>query len=173
MTSPKPRFYCSLFACALLLVATGDFSEAAIITISIDATGDWSETIDASDLQAGAGSDLKSTYESAAGTGLLTISGTSGNGDTWRVDVQRSDTTWHTNFFTLSVKRTGDGSGGGSISGGTVYQVIGESNVEFFSGTGDRSGIPLQFKLEGMSLQVPPGIYSTTVTYTVSTVSPP
>jgi len=167
MTSPKPRFYCSLFACALLLVATGDFSEAAIITISIDATGDWSETIDASDLQAGAGSDLKSTYESAAGTGLLTISGTSGNGDTWRVDVRRSDTTWHTNF-TLSVKRTGDGTGGGSISSRAAYQAIGLSDAAFFSGAGDRSGIPLQFKLEGMSLQVPPATYSTTITYTVS-----
>ena len=162
MTSPKPRFYCSLFACALLLVATGDFSEAEL---TINVTGNWSETIDASDLQAGAGSDLKSTYESAADAGLLAISDTAGGA--WRVDVRWSDTTWHTNF-TLSVKRTGDGSGGGSISGGTVYQVIGESNVEFFSGTGDRSGIPLQFKLGDMSLQVPPDTYSTTVIYTVS-----
>lgn len=162
MTSPKPRFYCSLFACALLLVATGDFSEAEL---TINVTGNWSETIDASDLQAGAGSDLKSTYESAADAGLLTISDTAGGA--WRVDVRRSDTTWHTNF-TLSVKRTGDGTGGGSISSGAAYQAIGLSDAAFFSGAGDRSGIPLQFKLEGMSLQVPPATYSTTITYTVS-----
>lgn len=160
MTSPKPRFYCSLFACALLLVATGDFSEAEL---TINVTGNWSETIDASDLQAGAGSDLKSTYESAADAGLLTISDTAGGA--WRVDVRRSDTTWHTNF-TLSVKRTGDGSGGGSISGGTEYQAISTTNVEFFSGAGDR-GILLQLKLDGMSLGIPPGAYSTTIIYTV------
>ena len=134
--------------------------------LGIAVTGDWSETIDASDLQAGAGSNLKSTYESAADAGALTISGTSGDEDTWRVKVRRTESTnWHSNFI-LSVKRTNDGSGGGSISGGTEYQAISTTNVEFFSGAGDR-GILLQLKLDGMSLGIPPGAYSTTIIYTV------
>lgn len=161
MIGPKRRFCCALIVAVLLLVA-GQFSEAEI---SIDATGGWSRTITAADLEAGAGSDLKSTYESAADPSL-TISGTAGNDDAWRVDVRRADTDWHSNL-TLSVKRTGGGTGGGSITGGTAYQAIGTSDAEFFSGAGDRSAIPLQFKLEGMSLQVPPDTYSTTITYTV------
>lgn len=163
MIGPKPRFCCPVMICALLLVG-GQFSEAQM---SIDATGGWSRTITADDLQARAGSDLVSTYESAADAGALTISGTTGNDDAWRVDVRRTDTNWHGNF-TLSVKRTGDGTGGGSISGGTAYQIIGTSDAEFFSGAGDRGGIPLQFRLQGMSIQVPPAdTYSTTITYTV------
>lgn len=164
MIAPKPRLCCPLMICALLLVA-GQFSAAEI---SIDATGDgWAETIDAADLQAGAGSDLVGAYESATDAGSLTISGTAGNDDAWRVEVRRTDSTnWHSNFI-LSVKRTGGGSGGGSITGGDAYQAIGTSDATFFSGAGDLSDIPLQFKLEGLSLKVPPDTYSTTITYTV------
>jgi len=136
------------------------------LAIDITAIGDWSRTVTAADLQAGAGSDLISSYESAADAGDLTISGTGGTGDVWRVDVRRTDTTWHGDF-TLSIKRTGAGSGGGSIDGGTAYQAVGTANAELFSGAGDRSGIPVQFRLEGMSVQVPPNTYSTTVTLTV------
>jgi len=132
--------------------------------IDIAATGDWSLTITCADLQAGPGSDLVSTYESASDAVLLTITNTGGGA--WRVYVRRTDTTWHGNF-TLSVRRTGDGTGGGTISGGTAYQAIGETDAEFFSGTGDRSNIPVQFKLAGMSLQVPPATYATTITYAV------
>lgn len=162
--APKPRFYC-LLAVSVLLLLAGQVSEAAKI-ISIDVTGDWSVTIDASYLQAGAGSDLRSSYESAGDAALLTIVGTQNKHDVWQVDIRRTDTTWPSDL-TLSVRRTGAGTGNGGISGGAAYQEIGTTDTEFFSGTGDRSGIPLQFKLEGMSLQVPPNTYSTTITYTV------
>ncbi len=132
----------------------------------ITATGNWSETIDASDLSAGAGTDLTSTYESAASQTLITISNTGGSSDTWRVDVRRADTTWHGDF-TLSVQRTGSGTGGGPISGGTSYQAVGTSDASFFSGGGDKTDVPVQLKLDGMSVQVPINTYSTTVTFTV------
>ncbi len=132
----------------------------------ITATGNWSETIDASDLIGGAGSDLTSTYESASAQTSITITNTQNNVDDWRVDVRRADTTWHGNF-TLSVQRTGDGTGGGSISGGVSYQAVGTTDASFFSGAGDRTGITVQLKLDGMSVQVPINTYSTTVTFTV------
>lgn len=130
----------------------------------LTATGDWARTIGAGDLQAGAGSDLVETYESAEASALLAISNT--GGAVWRVDVRRTDTTWHGNFALL-LRRTGDGMGGGPISGGAAYQAIGETNAEFFSGTGDRTNIPVQFELAGMSVQIPPNTYVTTITYTV------
>ena len=36
-----------------------------------------------------------------------------------------------------------------------------------FSGAGDRLDIPLQYRLDGISIDLPPGSYATTVVYTV------
>ncbi len=59
-----------IFLIALFLLFPG-----VSLAIDISATGGWSEIIDANDLVSGAGSDLKSSYESEAGATLLTISG--------------------------------------------------------------------------------------------------
>jgi hypothetical protein len=142
------------------------YSKVKAEAIDISAAGGWSETINASDLQAGAGSNLISTYESVTGATALTISNTTGNSDNWKVDVRRTDTTWYINFH-LYVKRTSDGTGGGSISGGLSYIEITATDSQFFSGAGNRSGVNLQYELTGMSLSVPPNTYTTTVTYTV------
>ena len=148
----------------LVLVTTLSASGAGAIDITV--AGPWSLTIDADDLIGGAGSELNSTYESTANQTLIAISNTAGNDDNWRVDVRRADTTWH-NDFTLSVKRTGDGSGGGSVSGGSAYQAVGTTDSAFFSGSGDRSDVPIQLKLSGVSLQIPPDTYLTAITYRV------
>ena len=152
----------ALFVLLAGLICPGDKAEA----MDIIATGNWSSTIDASDLVAGPGSDLISTYQSNSDQTLLTVSNTTGNDDVWRVDVKRTDTNWH-NDFVFYVKRTGDGTGGGSITGGNTYQEVGTTNSSFFSGSGDRSNITIQLQLSGMSIQVPPDTYSTTITCTV------
>lgn len=131
--------------------------------ISITVTGSWSETINASDLQAGAGSDLISTYQSAADALSIDISSTSGN---WAVDVKKVDANWHNNLH-LHVKRTSDGTGPGSISGGNTYQEVTDIGQSVFSGNGDRSNVNTQLKLTGVSIQVPIDSYSSTVYYTV------
>lgn len=132
--------------------------------ISIAVTGSWSETIDALDLEDGAGSNLISTYESAADAVSINISSTVGN---WGLDVKKIDTNWHSNLH-LQVKRTSDGTGSGSISGGDVYQEVADTDHSFFGGNSDRSDVKVRLKLTGVSVQVPPGIYTTTVYYTVS-----
>lgn len=131
--------------------------------ISITVTGSWSETINAADLQAGAGSDLISIYESAADAVSIDISSTSGN---WTVDVKKVDTDWHNNLHP-HVKRTSDGTGPGSISGGVSYQEVTDIDQSFFIGDGDRSNVNTQLKLTGVSIQVPIDSYSTTIYYTV------
>jgi len=130
--------------------------------LDIIVTGDWSETINVSDLISGAGSDLIDSYESASNAVSLSISGTTG---TWRIDVKRVDTTWHGDFI-LYVKRTSDGTGGG-VSGGTAYQEVTGSDLSFFSGSDDVSGINTQLKLSGVSIQIPADTYTTTIYYTV------
>ena len=133
--------------------------------VSITVIGDWSETINASDLQAGAGSDLIDSYQSASDAVSISISGTTSASDAWRVDVKKVDTNWHGDFI-LYVKRASDG-GGGSVSGGTSYQQVTDTYQSFFSGSDDVSGINVQLKLSGVSIQIPPDIYTTTVYYTV------
>ena len=128
-------------------------------------SGDWSETIDASDLIAGAGTDLISQYESATAATLITISNAPETG-TWRVNARRLDSTWH-NDFALYVRRTSDGSGPGTISGGAAYMELTTVDSEMFSGTKDRSDIAMQYKLSGMSVNVSPETYSSTVILTV------
>lgn len=133
--------------------------------IDISATGGWNETIDASDLVSGAGSDLNNAYRSAGNATKLRITGINPT-DNWRVDVRRTDSNWHSDF-TLRVKRTSDGAGPGSISGGLSFIKIDTIDTQFFSGTGRRRNIKLKYRLTGMSVSVPPQIYTTTITYTV------
>ena len=154
----KRNFFILILLIGLILLCS-----KAEAPISITVTGSWSETINASDLQAGAGSDLISTYESAADAGSIDITETSGN---WAVDVKKVDTNWHSNLH-LHIKRTSDGSGSGSISGGVSYQEVTDIDQSFFSGDGDRSSVNVQLKLTGISIQVAPDTYTATVYYTV------
>lgn len=151
----------SLLAVILLssIIITGEICWA----ISIVTTGTWSETIDASDLAAGAGSNLISSYESASNAVSMDISATIGN---WGVDVKKIDTNWHGDFH-LYVQRTSDGTGSGTISGGGTYQEVSDSDLNFFSGSDDRSNVDIQLKLTGVSIQVSPDVYTTTIYYTV------
>ena len=153
--------------CLVLLLALVAIGVATYASISITVVSDgWLEIIDESDLIAGAGSDLRSTYESGSSEVSIDILGTSGGEDNWRVDVKRVDTGWH-NDLSLYAQRTSNGSGGGTISGGSQYMVVSTSDQTFFSGSGDRAGIEVQLKLSGVSIQIPLGTYTTTLYYTV------
>ena len=151
------------FLILLIIFVSITIWEKIQAAISITVTGSWTQTIDASDLQAGAGSDLIDTYESASDAVSIDISQTGGD---WRVDVKKVDTNWHSNFQ-LSVRRTSSGTGSGTISGGTSYQEVTDTDQSFFNGTKSRDGINVQLKLSGVSVQIPPDTYSTTVYYTV------
>ena len=130
-------------------------------TLDITASGGWNFTITAADLTAGAGSNI-GDKESASNATLITISGT---GFSWKVNVRRSDSSWHGNL-TLYARRTSDGTGSGIVFGGTSYMPVGTTDTQFFSGSGSRSNIAVQYRLSS-SVSVPPGSYNTTVTYTI------
>jgi hypothetical protein len=142
----------------LILICKG------IQAISITVTGSWSETIDASDLQAGPGSDLNSTYTSASGQ--ISVSIKIGKPKSWEVNVSKSDTNWHPDLG-LSVRRTGPGTGEGSISGGTSWLEVNSIPQEFFTGMSKRDDVPVQLEVTGMSVNVPPDDYVTTVIYEI------
>ena len=131
--------------------------------ITITVVGSWSKTVGAADLIAGAGSDLTSTYESGANQGVMSIGSPIGS---WRVDVKKLDTVWDTDLH-LDVRRTSDGTGLGSISGGTTYIEITGVDTTFFSGDDDRSDVDLQLRISGVSVSLGVSNFSTTITYTV------
>jgi len=126
--------------------------------------GGWSETIDAGDLFAGAGTDIRSPIESGSSEFRVDVSNT--GGASWTVRLRRSDLSWPSGV-TLAARRTTDGSGAGSIGGGASYQNVTGLDQALFSGSGDRSGIGIQLKLEGLSVQHAPALYETTLTYTI------
>lgn len=132
--------------------------------IRIRVTGQWSEIIDVNDLAGPPGSDLVPYLESAPNQALVDITNTN---RFWDVSVYRVDSLWPA-AFRLYVRRTGNGTGPRGISGGLNYLEITDIEQIFFSGQRWRRSIPLQFRLEGLSVQIPPQVYSTTIIYTVT-----
>lgn len=142
-------------------------SQSPLYAIDIYATGGWTNlVINSSHLRGGAGSDLADSFESNADATMINITGTSDTSDIWEVKIRKSASSW-TSDATLYVERTGDGSGAGSIDEGTSYMAVGESDVTFFSGSGDRTNVPVRYKISGLSISVPTGTYSALITFTV------
>jgi hypothetical protein len=155
----------TLATAALVCGAMGLSGPAPAKDITV--LGNWSLTIGPGDLVGGAGTDLNSTYQSNPAQVYVTISNCQNRNDQWHVNVRRTDTVWDSQLQ-LWVQRTGDGVGSGrSIAGGTTYQQVGLTDGYFFYGQGDRSSIPVQLELTGVSVSLAPGTYSTTITYTL------
>ena len=135
----------------------------AAITISL--SGSWSETVDSSDIIIGSEIMLPSTYTSSSSAVTMNI-GANGS-ESWIVLVSKYDSVWDPRLH-LFLRRTGNGSGNGNISGGTSFQEIGALNQTLCSGKKQLSGIPVQFQLTGITLNIPPASRSTTITYTIT-----
>lgn len=157
---PTQRARATLRLALTLLVAAFAGSLAAAQSVSV--AGDWSASFGSSQLAAGAGSAYDGPRSSPAD--VVTVDVTSLLG--YRVDVRRSDAGWHPGLH-LQVRRSGAGSGLGSVAGGDTYRTVDALDTLLFGGLGSRSGIGLQYRVEA-DLTVPPGTYSTTVTFTVT-----
>jgi hypothetical protein len=128
----------------------------------LTSSGDWLESVNASNLIAGAGSDLQ-PLQSMAGVTILNVGNAPGN---WRVKARRSAGQWNGNI-TVWVRRTSDGSGSGTIGGGTTFVELGATDVDLFSGTLNRGNISLQFKVTGLNRTVPPDTYTSSIIFSV------
>lgn len=143
----------------LLLILFGQLANGADLT----SMGDWVETITATNLVAGAGSDLQPQFESISGVTMLTISNAPG---AWTLRARLSGTGSHGDV-SVQVKRTSTGGGTGSIDGGTAYIELSGLDSEIFSGTESRGSISLQFKLTGLSCRVTPETYLSSIIFTI------
>ena len=151
----------------ILVTLCAILSSGTVCAITITVFGTWDLIITDLDLQGGAGDDFNPSYESAIDAVTVDIGGIHPFNQNYRVDVSKVDSTWHSNFH-LYVRRTSEGSGHNksSISGGITYQEVTDIDQTFFSGLGGRSGITIQLNLTGVSIQVPPDSYVTTIYYT-------
>jgi hypothetical protein len=149
-------FFCILAASFCALPST-------LPATDLDATGSWFETVSAADLSSGPGSNLVSEYTSPADQATFDVS----DANDWEVHVSRTDTSWSGNAR-LFIMRSSGGTGSGQITGGTSFSEVTPTSQQLCTGTSGRAGVGLQFRLTGISIQIPPGNYSTTVTLTVT-----
>jgi hypothetical protein len=150
----------SFVGAALATMTTG-----AQAGVSITVTGSWFEVVDETNLPGGAGGELTQTCESAPDQVQLDIQ--TDAGETWHIDVSREETGWQGDL-TLSVRATSEGTGPGSISGVGPYRDVSVTYQQFLTGNDDRSGIPVQLKIDGVSSGTGSGTYATTVYYTIT-----
>lgn len=147
------------------LVVAAVLLPLSVPAIDIAVTGNWVFSVGAGDLAGGPGSDLIPEKESASS--LITQSVSDAWFLTWRVDVSRSGGTWDPNLR-LWIRRTNNGTGGfGGVNGGLSYVEITAIARAYITGWWNRSGITHQEKVSGLSVNIPPGTYSTTVVWTV------
>ncbi len=138
----------------------------AALAMGLTVTGSWSTDIDVQDLLGGAGTELVSQKTSATHAVEIDLHGALDPSDPWRVDVRRSDTHWSPDLR-VWVRRVDDGTGTGTISGGTAWEEVTAGDVPFFAGSGNRTAVGLQVRITDLSLQVPPDHLATTLVYTV------
>lgn len=137
----------------------------------ISSSGDWTFSVPANTITE-AGSNYTLVPVSSLNQTLINLSRLKGS-STFQVLVNKVDSDWN-NLLDLQVQRTGTGNGGsgGTISGGENYISITNSPQVFFSGfnfsSNVRNNIPIQYKLNGISVLLPVKTYTTTVVYTIS-----
>jgi hypothetical protein len=105
---------------------------------------------------------VSTTYESANNQASIDVTATTGR--IWRLDVQKYDSFWSSDFH-LYCRRTTSGNGG-LLLGGTSYQEITAAAQGFFYGWSDTEDINIQMRLTLME-NTEPNTYSTTIVYTV------
>lgn len=116
-------------------------------------------------------SPLQREYKSDSDTTMINVINST-NSDTWGISVNVSYGVDWPNGVTLSIRATSKGEGAGNFySYHSAYMpVTATSNTIFFESQGDRTAIPVQYKLSGISVSVPPGTYNATLTFTVVTM---
>lgn len=146
---PSPRTIVAL----VCLIAAGPGTGAGLST-----SGTWSPQITTSTYRA-------APIDSAASALLINID--VAETEAWTVSVQTQNANLPEGL-TLSIKRITNGTGDGAISGGTDYATVGDTAQIMFSGTGNRQGVGVQLRLNGIAGgRPPPGNYGASILYSL------
>jgi hypothetical protein len=87
----------------------------------------------------------------------------------WILTVKKVDISWSPSL-TLQIRRTGDGTGTGTIDAGSlnVWRTIGAVDTELCRGTYNRSNVPGQVQVQGLSVSLGARTLTTTVIFTLT-----
>lgn len=143
-----------------ILISNVLFSQS----INVVTNSGWSKTISVSDI-AEAGNDYAGTYVSSNNQTKITISPRRKNNTTVisiRKEYDFGD--WHPNLD-LQIKRTDINNS--DSNGGLLFQTITDMDAVFFETKGTQKEIPLQYKINGISVLLPVQDYTTTIIFTV------
>ncbi len=139
----------------------------AVFAAGVTVTGGYGFIIDQNDLSGGAGSNFNPEHSSPVDAVLITVTGMLSDTDAWQILVRKENTLWQGGLG-LSVLRTAAGTGTGTINGGNVLPlVLTATDQVFFEGAGNRSAIPIQLRLDGVSVLIPVDTYAATLVFTI------
>jgi hypothetical protein len=113
-------------------------------------------------MDGGAGANLAPTLTSDAGA--IRISVVNSGGRPWLLTLRRTGLNWP-QALSLECRRSGDGLGAQPPVGGLGFSTIGDTEQVLFGGQGDVRDIPLQLRLEGMSIAVTPALRTLSLTF--------
>lgn len=136
-----------VFSQLLLLGFLSQNVHAQRITVN----GNW--TLDLRNEITEAGSDYIGTYTSAANQSRIRLRNL--GPASYSVSVRYTPFNNWNNSIALRARRTANGNGSGTITGGTVYQIITTMDTAFFTGTRNRRNINIQYELSGVSVTIP------------------
>lgn len=112
-----------------------------------------------------AGNDISSIYTTSSALINLTVR----SGGNYRITVRKEDTNWD-NQLSFYLRRTGNGSGRGTILGGTNFIELDNFSQTFFEGTFTRTSVPIQYEFRNLSVLVPATGHTSAVIYTITSL---
>jgi hypothetical protein len=153
----EPGIGILFLALAVLSVRTGSSQQIVV-------GGSLSKTFSNADLVGGAGTDFENQWENSADELYLDIDGESSS---WTISVSKTNGPWNPHL-SVSIKRIDNGlENNPTLAGGMSYLPLFDMSQIFYTGTGSASQVRHRFRLSGLSVQVPPGNYYTTVMFTI------
>lgn len=125
----------------------------------------WNLSIGPAQLEAGAGTQFLSPITSEVFIAVLAISNT--GGASWSLSIARegNETQWPSGV-SVSLRRSG-GSTEAGINDGLAYRTVTRDLQPFFNGTGDYANVEILLRVDGVTVQTPPGFYSLAIRYAV------
>jgi hypothetical protein len=152
----------------LLLSVSGFGLGATDITVTPDPL--WAPTFNVANLSGSAGTDFASPLASAANQVNMNIGvRIIPSHPNWVLTVRKSDISWSPSL-TLQIRRTGDGTGTGTIDAGSlnIWRTIAVVDTELCRGTNNRSNVPAQVQVLGLSVLLNAVTLTTTVIFTLT-----
>lgn len=148
-----------------LVVAGLIVSGPVTVSQSISASGGWDLLLGEGNLVGPPGSDFPSEFESASGATTISVSDAFSIG--WSVTVWRTAEDWPEGVR-LFVRRTSSGNFNGDLNGGTAYQEVLAGETYFFDGSGNGSGVAIQYRLTGTSVEAGAALHESSVIFRIT-----